>query len=72
MLIPLVNIKWVYGAIQEDALKCDGMGCTIYIFVSNDTDSLSSLKIFTVSTSSPSFKYILHNNPSFHTNFQPN
>jgi len=30
-------------------MELEGKGCTIFIFVSNDTDSLSSLKILTVS-----------------------
>ena len=47
MLIPLHNIKHVYQHILQRALECDGLGCTIYIFVSNDTDSLASLKILT-------------------------
>jgi len=49
MLIPLANIKNVYQHILQSALECDGQGCTIYVFVSNDTDSLASLKILTVS-----------------------
>lgn len=49
MLIPLHNIKQVYRHILQAALECDGLGCSIYIFVSNDTDSLTSLKILSVS-----------------------
>lgn len=30
-------------------MDLEGKGCSIFIFVSNDTDSLSSLKILTVS-----------------------
>lgn len=49
MLIPLENIKHVYKKILQSALDCDGLGCSIYIFASNDTDSLSALKILMVS-----------------------
>ena len=49
MLIPLQNIKHVYAHILQSALEQDGLGCTIYIMVSNDCDSISSLKILTVS-----------------------
>jgi len=31
------------------ALEKESRGCTMYIFVSNDTDSLCALRIFTVS-----------------------
>jgi hypothetical protein len=31
----------------EEALQADGKGCSIYVLVSNDTDSLASLKILT-------------------------
>ena len=51
MLIPIDNIKHVYQHIIQSALECDGLGCTIYIFTSNDTDSTTSLKILMVSTS---------------------
>jgi len=50
MLIPLHNIKVVYQHILQNALENDGLGCTIYIFVSNETDSLASFKILSVST----------------------
>jgi hypothetical protein len=49
MLIPLSDIKHVYQYILERALECDGLGNSIYIFASNDTDSLSALKILMVS-----------------------
>ena len=49
MLIHLTNLKSVYQYILQSALEFDGKGCTIYIFVSNDTDSLASLKILAVS-----------------------
>lgn len=47
MLIPLNDIKHVYKHILQSALQCDGLGCTIYIFVSNDCDSIASLRILT-------------------------
>lgn len=49
MLIPLHSIKQVYQHILQAALECEGQGCSIYIFVSNDVDSLASLKILSVS-----------------------
>ena len=49
MLISLNNIKHVYHHILQNALEFDGKGCTIYILVSNDTDSLAALKILSVS-----------------------
>lgn len=49
MLIPLHKIKFAYQQILKDALECDGLGCTIYILVSNDVDSLTSFKILSVS-----------------------
>jgi hypothetical protein len=49
MLIPLLNINQIYKYITKEAMDLEGKGCTIFIFVSNDTDSLSSLKILTVS-----------------------
>lgn len=49
MLIHLTNLKGVYQYILQNALEFDGKGCTIYIFVSNDTDSIASLKILAVS-----------------------
>ena len=45
MLIPLHNLCHIYQHILKSALELDGQGCSIFIFVSNDTDSLSSLKI---------------------------
>ena len=45
MLIPLHNLRHIYQHILKSALELDGQGCSIFIFVSNDTDSLSSLKI---------------------------
>ena len=47
MLIQIQNIKHVYAQIINSALECDGLGCTIYIFVSNEADSIASLKILT-------------------------
>ena len=49
MKIPLQNIRHIYDQILQAAHECDGLGCSIYIFVSNDTDSIASLKILTVS-----------------------
>lgn len=49
MKIPLQNIRHIYDQILMSAHECDGLGCSIYIFVSNDTDSIASLKILTVS-----------------------
>ena len=49
MLVPLANFKFVYNQILSEALKEDGEGCTVYILVANDADSLASLKILTVS-----------------------
>lgn len=34
----------------NSALEKESRGCTMYIFVSNDTDSLCALRIFTVSS----------------------
>ena len=48
MLIPLLNIKKVYQNIINKALDCNGQGCPVYIFVTNDTDSLCALKMLTV------------------------
>lgn len=45
MRIPLHNVKQMYQFILQSALQSDGLGCTVYVFVSNDTDSLTSLKI---------------------------
>lgn len=49
MLVPLNQLKLLYSQILAEALKSDGEGCSIYIFVANDTDALAALKIFTVS-----------------------
>ena len=49
MRILLHDIKLVYQAILDSAVMQDGNGCTIYIFASNDCDSIASLKILTVS-----------------------
>jgi len=51
MLILIKDFKHVYNYILQNALESDGKGCTIYIFVSNDADSLASLRILSVSTS---------------------
>ena len=34
---------------MQQALSCEGQGCSTYLICSNDTDSLCSLKILTVS-----------------------
>lgn len=50
MLIPLSQIRQIYHAMLNAALENESRGCTMYIFVSNDADSLCALRIFTVST----------------------
>ena len=47
MLYSVTNFKILYNYILKKALECDGLGCTIFIFVNNDTDSVASLKILT-------------------------
>ena len=47
MLYSVANFKILYNYILKKALECDGSGCTIFIFVNNDCDSLASLKILT-------------------------
>jgi hypothetical protein len=47
MIFSVANFKILYNYILKKALECDGLGCTILIFVNNDCDSLASLKIFT-------------------------
>lgn len=49
MLTPLDRIKVLYAKIINDALESEKNGCTTYIFVSNDTDSLCAMRILTVS-----------------------
>jgi hypothetical protein len=49
MLTPLDRIKLLYAKIIKDALESENQGCTTYIFVSNDTDSLCAMRILTVS-----------------------
>ncbi len=48
MLIPRDKLRWLYDQIIKNALTCEGEGTSIYIFVSNETDSLCSLKMLTV------------------------
>ena len=48
MLIPLEKLRSLYDQLLRNALDCEGKGTTIYIFVSNETDSLCSLKMLTV------------------------
>jgi len=47
MLIPLDRIKNLYLQIIKNANESDQYGCTTYIFVSNETDSLCALRILT-------------------------
>ena len=49
MLIPLNQIRQIYHTMLTMALDKESRGCTMYIFVTNDTDSLCALRIFTVS-----------------------
>ena len=49
MLTPLDRIKVLYAKIINDAVDSEKNGCTTYIFVSNDTDSLCAMRILTVS-----------------------
>ena len=51
MLIPLNQIRQIYHTMLNAALEKESRGCTMYIFVSNDPDSLCALRIFTVSIS---------------------
>lgn len=48
MLISLDELKRLYNFIIQNAIECEGQGCTTYIITANDTDSLCSLKILTV------------------------
>jgi hypothetical protein len=50
MLIPLDKLRLVYDQILMNAIPCEGQGTSIYIFVTNETDSLCSLKLITVSS----------------------
>ena len=59
MLIPIDNIKQVYKHILEQALECDGLGCTIQIFVSNDVDSIASLRIITSLLKSDEVQFVV-------------
>ena len=45
MLIPLHNLRHIYQHILKSGIELDGKGCSIFIFVSNDPDSISSLKL---------------------------
>lgn len=47
MLYSVANFKILYTYMLKKAMECDGLGCTIFIFVNNDCDSLASLKILT-------------------------
>ena len=53
-------------------MDLEGKGCSIFIFVSNDTDSLSSLKILTVSQQTQYFmneKFRLCSNQTKYSTF---
>jgi hypothetical protein len=47
MLITHDQLKQLYLNLVKQSLQCEG--CTVYILCANDTDSLCSLKIITVS-----------------------
>ncbi len=49
MRVQKERFKILYETILKSALQGDGQGCTLFILVSNDTDSVACLKIFTVS-----------------------
>ena len=49
MLIPLAQIRQIYHTMLNMALEKEQRGTTMYIFATNDTDSLCALKILTVS-----------------------
>lgn len=57
MLYSVANFKVLYHYILKKALECDGLGCTIFIFVNNDCDSLASLKILTTLLKSDEVQY---------------
>ena len=48
MLIPPEKLSSLYEQIIKNALGCEGQGTSIYIFVSNEADSLCALKMLTV------------------------
>ena len=49
MLIPINQIRQIYHTMLNMALEKESRGCTMYIFVTNDTDSLCASRVFTVS-----------------------
>ena len=51
MLIPLDKLRTLYDAIIKNALTSEGQGTSIYIFATNETDSLCALKMLTVTPS---------------------
>ena len=53
MLIPLAQIRQLYLRMLNSTIQKERLGCTVQIFVANDTDSLCALRIFTVSTATP-------------------
>ena len=48
MIIPLDKLKQLYLQIVKHANESGQYGCTTFIFVSNETDSLCALRILTV------------------------
>lgn len=50
MLLPPDRLRDLYNEILKNALTSEGQGTSIYIFISNEIDSLCSLKMLTVST----------------------
>jgi len=57
MLYSVANFKILYNYILKKALESDGLGCTIFIFVNNDCDSLASLKILSTLLKSDEVQY---------------
>lgn len=53
MLIPLDRLRTLYDRIIKNALTTEGQGNSIYIFTTNETDSLCALKMLTVSLLHP-------------------
>jgi hypothetical protein len=58
MLIPPEKLSSLYEQIIKNALGCEGQGTSIYIFVSNESDSLCALKMLTV-IKYPDFKFFI-------------
>jgi hypothetical protein len=53
MLLPPEKLRGLYEQIIKNALTCEGQGTSIYIFVTNEADSLCALKMLTVYISYP-------------------